>query len=176
MSSRSRSRRSRPARPSSEALAFLRSAWPAAEIAALTARDRALRPLRLAARRPASPAGQRAAARREPPARGARLARGPEDPARRRSRAGPVGAADDPRGDHRPLRRALRRYSLAVNNARRAPGRARLVPRPWAARLSAGVVQIAFPAAFRGNRNRRDFNRSQDAGVDRPVVPPPADR
>ena len=60
----------------------------------------------------------RAAPRRSPADRGARRPRGAEDPARRRAGARALGAADDRRRDHRPLRRAAR--SLVALRAGRA--------------------------------------------------------
>ena len=68
--------------------------------------DRALAPLRLAARRPASPSVDRAAPRPAPRGRGARRPRRAEDPARRRPRPRPLGPADDRRRADRQRRRA----------------------------------------------------------------------
>ena len=71
--------------------------------------DRALAPLRLAARRPAAPPGRLAAPRPAPRGRGARRPRRPQDPARRRPRPRPLGPADDRRRPDRQRRRPARR-------------------------------------------------------------------
>ena len=70
--------------------------------------DRALAPLRLAARRPAAPPGHRPAPRPAPRGRGARRPRRAEDPARRRPRPRPLGPADDRRRPDRQRRRPAR--------------------------------------------------------------------